>query len=53
MIGIGFGFSIYVAHKLAGRMFTDRTTAFRAFLPVGAFIFIMSMAALWTLSAAL
>ncbi len=53
MIGIGFGFSIYVAHKLAGRMFTDKATAFRAFLPVGAFIFIMSMAALWALSAAL
>jgi ferredoxin len=42
-----------VAHRLAGRMFPERATAFRAFLPMGAFIFIMGMAALWTLSAAL
>ncbi len=53
LIGIGFGFSLYVAYKLAGRMFPDRDIAFRAFLPIGAFIFIMGMAALWALSAAL
>ena len=53
LISIGFGFSLYVAYKLAGRMFPDRDTAFRAFLPIGAFIFIMGMAALWALSAAL
>lgn len=53
MIGIGFGFSIYVAFKLAGRLFPERTTAFRAFLPIGAFIFILTMAAVWALSAAL
>jgi hypothetical protein len=53
LVGIGFGFSLYVAYKLAGRMFPDRDTAFRAFLPIGAFVFIMGMAALWSLSAAL
>lgn len=53
LIGIGFGFSLYVAYKLAGRMFPDRDIAFRAFLPIGAFIFIIGMAALWSLSAAL
>ncbi len=53
MIGIGFGFSLYVAFKLAGRLFPERTTAFRAFLPIGAFIFILTMAAVWALSAAL
>ena len=53
LTGIGFGFSLYVAYKLAGRMFPDRDIAFRAFLPIGAFIFIMGMAALWALSAAL
>ena len=53
LIGVGFGFSLYVAYKLAGRMFTDGDIAFRAFLPIGAFIFIMGMAALWALSAAL
>mgnify|MGYP003392550048 FL=1 len=53
MIGIGFGFSLYIAFKLAGRLFPERTTAFRAFLPIGAFIFILTMAAVWALSAAL
>ncbi len=54
MIGIGFGLSLYVAYKLAWRMFPDnRDTAFRAFIPIGAFIFVMGMAALWALSAAL
>ncbi len=53
MLAIGFGLSLYVAYKLAGRMFPDGDTAFRAFLPIGAFIFIMGMAALWALSAAL
>jgi len=53
MIGIGFGFSLYVAFKLAGRLFTERATAFRVFLPIGAFIFILTMAAVWALSAAL
>jgi hypothetical protein len=53
LISIGFGFSLYVAYKLAGRMFPDRDIAFRAFLPIGAFIFIMGMAALWALSATL
>ncbi len=53
MIGIGFGLSLYVAYKLARRMFPDRDIAFRAFLPIGAFIFIMGMTALWALSAAL
>ncbi|MEE8324108.1 MAG: hypothetical protein V3R31_00480 [Candidatus Humimicrobiaceae bacterium] len=54
LIGFGFGISLYVAYKLAVRMFPeDRDIAFRAFLPIGAFIFIMGMAALWALSAAL
>jgi hypothetical protein len=53
LISIGFGLSLYVAYKLAGRMFPDRKTAFRAFLPIGAFIFIIGMAALWSLSTAL
>ena len=53
LVGIGFAFSLYVAYKLAGRMFSDRELAFRAFLPIGTFIFIMGMAALWALSAAL
>lgn len=53
LISIGFGLSLYVAYKLAGRMFSDRNIAFRAFLPIGAFIFIMGMTALWALSAAL
>jgi hypothetical protein len=53
LVSIGFGFSLYVAYKLVGRMFPDRDTAFRAFLPIGAFIFIMGIAALWSLSAAL
>jgi len=53
MMGIGCGFGFYVAFKLAGRLFTDRDTAFRAFLPIGAFIFIMTMSAVWALSAAL
>ena len=53
MIGIGFGFSLYVAHKLAERMFPDRATVSRSFLPIGTFIFILTMAALWALSAAL
>ncbi len=53
LVAIGFAFSLYVAYKLAGRMFSDRELAFRAFLPIGTFIFIMGMAALWALSAAL
>lgn len=53
LIAIGFTFSLHVAYKLAGRMFPDRDIAFRAFLPIGAFIFILGMAALWALSAAL
>jgi len=53
LVGIGFAFSLYVAYKLAGRMFSDRELAFRAFLPIGAFVFIIGMAALWALSAAL
>ena len=53
LISIGFGFSLYVAYKLAGRLFPDRDIAFRAFLPIGAFIFILGMTALWALSAAL
>ncbi len=53
LISIGFGLSLYVAYKLAGRMFPDRDIAFRAFLPIGAFIFVLGMAALWALSAAL
>jgi ferredoxin len=53
LLSIGFGFSLHVAYKLAERMFSDRDIAFRAFLPIGAFIFIMGMAALWALSAAL
>lgn len=53
LIGIGFGLSLYVADKLAQRMFPDKNTAFRAFLPIGAYLFIMSAAALWALSAAL
>ncbi len=53
LIGLGFILSLYVAYKLAGRMFSDREVAFRAFLPAGAFIFILGMAALWALSSAL
>ena len=53
MIGIGFGFGLYVAFKLAGRLFDNKYTALRAFLPIGGFIFILTMSALWALSAAL
>lgn len=53
MIGIGFGLSLNVAFKLAGRLFPERTTPFRVFLPIGAFIFVLTMAAVWALSAAL
>ncbi|MBM4467434.1 MAG: 4Fe-4S binding protein [Chloroflexi bacterium] len=53
MIAIGFSFSLYVAYKLAERKFSDRDVAFRTFLPIGAFLFILTMAALWALSAAL
>ncbi len=53
LITIGFGFSLYVAYKLSGRMFPDKNIAFMAFLPIGAFIFIMGMASLWTLSVAI
>ena len=53
LIGIGFAFSLYVAYKLAGRMFSDREVAFRASLPIGTLVLIMGMAALWALSAAL
>jgi polyferredoxin len=53
LISIGFGISLFVAYKLAGRMFADRGVAFRAFLPIGTFVFVMGMAALWALSAAL
>jgi ferredoxin len=53
LIGLGFFLSLYVAYNLAKRMFSDRERIFRAFLPIGSFIFIMGMAALWALSAAL
>ena len=53
LVVIGFVFSLYVAYKLAGRKFSDREVALRAFLPIGTFIFVMGMAALWALSAAL
>ncbi len=53
LISLGFSFSLYVAYKLAGRLFPDRDIAFRAFLPIGAFIFILGMTALWALSVAL
>ena len=53
LIGIGFAFSLYVAYKLAGRMFSDREVAFRASLPIGTLVLIIGMAALWALSAAL
>jgi ABC-type maltose transport system permease subunit len=53
LIGIGFAFSLYVAYKLAGRKFSNREVALRSFLPIGTFIFVMGMAALWALSAAL
>jgi len=54
MVGIGFGFGLYVARKLAGRLLpNDSAAAFRAFLPIGAFIFILAMAAVWALSATL
>ena len=53
LITFGLGFSLYVAYKLAGRMFSNSDIAFRAFLPIGAFIAILAMTALWTLSAAL
>tara|TARA_B100002003_G_scaffold251417_1_gene294851 strand:+ start:1605 stop:3029 length:1425 start_codon:yes stop_codon:yes gene_type:complete len=53
MVGIGFGASLYIAYKLAGRAFPDKVIAFKVFLPMGAFIFILTMTALWALSAAL
>lgn len=53
LLALGFLLSLYVAHKLAERQFADRETAFRAFLPIGAFLFILTMAALWALSAAI
>jgi ferredoxin len=53
LVAIGFAFSLYIAYKLAGRMFADKEVAFRAFLPIGTFVFVMGMAALWALSAAL
>ena len=54
LIGSGFGISLYVAYKLAVRLFpADRTAAFRGYLPIGGFIFILTMAAVWALSAAL
>ena len=54
MIGIGFAFGLYIARKLAGRLLPDdRDAAFRAFLPIGAFIFVLAVAAVWTLSATL
>jgi ferredoxin len=53
LIGIGAGFGFYVALKLAGRLSSDRAAALRAFLPIAAFIFIMTMTAVWALSAAL
>jgi NADPH-dependent glutamate synthase beta subunit-like oxidoreductase/ferredoxin len=53
LVCVGFAFSLYIAYKLAGRMFADREVAFRAFLPIGAFVFVMGMAGLWALSAAL
>jgi hypothetical protein len=53
MVGIGVAGSLYVAYKLAGRMFSDKDIAFKAFLPIGTLVFILSMTALWALSAAL
>lgn len=53
LIGIGFIFSLCVAFKLAERMFPEKATAFRAFLPIGGFIFILTMAAVWVLSTSL
>ncbi|MEW6141800.1 MAG: FAD-dependent oxidoreductase [Chloroflexota bacterium] len=53
MVTVGFVFSIFAAYKLALRLLPDRETAFRAFLPIGTFIFIMTMAAVWALSAAI
>ncbi len=53
LISIGLGFSLYVAHKLSRRLLPDRDAAFRAFLPIGAFVFILGTAALWALSSAL
>lgn len=53
LVALGFFLSLYVAYELARRMFSDRHVAFRSFLPIGTCIFIFSMAAMWTLSAAL
>ncbi|MEE8374351.1 MAG: hypothetical protein V3R87_11595, partial [Dehalococcoidia bacterium] len=53
LIAIGLGLSFYVAYRLARRMFSDKEIAFRAFVPVGASVLVMGMAALWSLSAAL
>lgn len=54
MIGTGLAASLYVSYKLANRLFPDDSnTAFRSFLPVGAFVFILAMSAVWALSAAL
>ena len=53
LIAIGLGLSFFVAYRLAGRMFAEKETAFRAFVPVGASVLVMGMAAMWSLSAAL
>ena len=53
LITTGFGLSLLVAYRLAKRLFPQRDLAFRAFLPIGTFIFILDMAGLWALSAAL
>lgn len=53
LVLIGFAFSLYVALKLAGKLFPEKTAAFRAFLPVGGFILLLALTAIWTLSTVL
>lgn len=54
MVGAGFVVSLYVAYKLANKLFPENAgAAFRSFLPVGAFVFILTMTSIWALSAAL
>lgn len=53
LISFGLALSFYVAYRLSGRMFSDKSVALKAFVPVGGFVLVMGMAALWSLSAAL
>jgi hypothetical protein len=54
LIGVGFVASLYVAGKLAKRLFPDdKSAAFWSFLPVATFVLVLTLTAMWALSAAL